>query len=108
MQILGPDAVERGQRAEQHVVAAAELAGALEREEVVRLLDHAERPRVARGIAADAAGSSSVTLKHTRQWTMRALSWVSDSASAATSSVGRLRRKKVSRWAVLGPMPGSR
>ncbi len=53
-------------------------------------------------------GSSSVTLKHTEQWTMSCLSWVSASPSAATSGAGRLRRKKVSRWAVLGPMPGRR
>ena len=52
-------------------------------------------------------GSSSVTLKHTEQWRMRALSWVSESASSLTSSTGRFSRKNVSRWAVFGPTPGS-
>src|SRR5262245_1665661 len=60
-QVLGPDAVQRGQRAEQDVIAAAELAGALERKQVVGLLHHAERPLLALRIAADAAG---ILLRH--------------------------------------------
>ena len=108
LQIVGADAVQRRERAQQHVVAPAELARPLQRQQVVRLLDDAERPGIALGSRQMRQGSSSVTLKQTVQWTMRALSWTSDSASVATSAAGRLRRKKVSRWAVLGPMPGSR
>src|SRR6266567_2117276 len=55
-QILGADAVERGKRAKQDVVAPAELAGALEREEIVGLLDDAQDALVSLRVAADAAG----------------------------------------------------
>src|SRR5262249_43368567 len=55
LQVLGPDAVERRERSEQHVVAAAELARLLQREQVVRLLHDAEDARVTTWIAADAA-----------------------------------------------------
>src|SRR5262245_49832027 len=56
LDVLRPDPVQRRERAEQHVVAALELTRALEGEEIVRLLDHAETPGVSRGIPADAAG----------------------------------------------------
>src|SRR3989304_381383 len=39
---------------------------------------------------------------------MRSLTATSDSASSRTSSTGRLSRKNVIRWAVLGPTPGRR
>ena len=42
-QVLGLDAVERRERAAEHVVEAAELVRALERDEVDRLLDDADR-----------------------------------------------------------------
>ena len=41
-QLLGPDAVDGRDRAVQHVVEAVELAGALDRDEVARLLDDAD------------------------------------------------------------------
>ena len=49
---LGRDAVECGERAAEHVIAAAEHAGALERPEIVDVFDDAEGRRIARGIAA--------------------------------------------------------
>ena len=55
MQILGVDAVDRRQRAAEHVVAAAELVGALERDHVARLLDDAEHVGVAAVVLADPA-----------------------------------------------------
>ena len=54
-QLLGPDALDRRDRALQHVVAAAELVGALDRDDVARLLDDAERRGVAPFVEAVAA-----------------------------------------------------
>src|SRR5439155_1455851 len=56
LEVVGTDAVERRQGAEQHVVAPAVLARPLHRQEVVLLFDDAEQARVARGIGGDAAG----------------------------------------------------
>ena len=56
VQVLGVDAVDRRQRAAQHVVAAVELVGALDRDHVARLLDHADHGRLAALVLADAAG----------------------------------------------------
>ena len=52
---LGPDAVDRADRAVEHVVAAAELAGPLDRQHVERLLDDAQLAVVAARVAADRA-----------------------------------------------------
>src|SRR5262245_31009668 len=48
-------ALQRRERAAQHVVAARELAGALEREHVHGLLDHAQHARVTTRVAAQRA-----------------------------------------------------
>ena len=50
------DPVERRERAQQHVVAPAELARALEGEQVIGLLHDAQRTLISPRIAADAAG----------------------------------------------------
>src|SRR6266508_3512368 len=55
-EVFGADAVQRRERAQQHVIATAELPCPLEREQVIRLLDDAERPGIALGVATDAAG----------------------------------------------------
>ena len=54
-QVLRLDAVERRQRAAEHVVEAAVLAGALDREQVDRLLDDADDRAVAARVEADRA-----------------------------------------------------
>ena len=54
-QVVGADAVDRADRAAEHVVAAAELAGALDRDDVLGLLDDADRVHVAPRVEADAA-----------------------------------------------------
>src|SRR3954469_16039402 len=46
-QLLRPDALDRRDRALQHVVSTVELVGALDRDDVARLLDHAHERRVA-------------------------------------------------------------
>ena len=56
VEVLGVHAVDRRQRPAEHVVAAVELAGALDRDHVARLLDHADRGRLAALVLADAAG----------------------------------------------------
>src|SRR5439155_24967484 len=56
LEVLGPDAVQRRERPQEHMVAAAKLPRAIEREEVVRLFDHAQEAAVAPGVATDAAG----------------------------------------------------
>src|SRR6188768_413254 len=52
-QLLGADAVERRDCAAEHVVAAPELAGALDRDHVLGLLDHADQRVVTARVAAD-------------------------------------------------------
>ena len=54
-QLVGPDAGERRERAVQHVVAPAVLARLLDRDDVVRLLDDADRLVAALGIRAVSA-----------------------------------------------------
>jgi hypothetical protein len=54
-QVLGLDAVERRERAAEHVVEAAVLVRPLERDEVDRLLDDADRRVVAACVGADRA-----------------------------------------------------
>ena len=55
MQVLGVDAVDRRERAAEHVVAAVELVRALDRDHVARLLHDADRRAVAALVLADAA-----------------------------------------------------
>jgi hypothetical protein len=55
-EILGPDAVECGEFAAQHMETAGEEARAFERPKVGNFLDHAELARVATRIGADRAG----------------------------------------------------
>ena len=54
-QLVGADALDRADGALQHVVAAVELAGLLDRHDVARLLDHADHRGVAAGVGADVA-----------------------------------------------------
>ena len=54
-QVLGLDAVERRQRAAEHVVEPAVFRGPLERDEVDGLLDDADRRAVAPCVEADRA-----------------------------------------------------
>src|SRR4051794_2198946 len=51
----GPQPPDRTDRAAEHVVAAAELAGPLDRDDVLRLIDDADYRLVAARVAADAA-----------------------------------------------------
>ena len=55
LQVLGIDAVDRRQRAAEHVVAAAVLVRALDGDDVAGLLDDADEARVAALVLADAA-----------------------------------------------------
>ena len=66
-QLVGADARERRERSVQHVVAALEVARLLDRDDVVRLLDHADRPRAARGSEQCWQSSRSVTAWQTEQ-----------------------------------------
>jgi hypothetical protein len=56
VEILRIDAVDRRQRSTEHVIAAVELPRALDRDQVARLLDYADRRRLAALVLADAAG----------------------------------------------------
>src|SRR5258705_1028712 len=56
LQLIRTDAVERRERAVQHVIAPAKLARALDGEEVGHRLHHADHPRVALRVPADRAG----------------------------------------------------
>ena len=55
LEVLGVDAVDRRQRAAEHVVAAAELVRALDRDHVAGLLDDADQLGVAPLVLADPA-----------------------------------------------------
>ena len=54
-QVVRADALDRGDRAAEHVVAAAELPGALDRDDVLGLLDDADDRQVAARVTADPA-----------------------------------------------------
>ena len=54
-ELVGPDALDRADRALQHVVAAPELAGLLDGHDVAGLLDHADHGGVAARVGADRA-----------------------------------------------------
>ena len=109
LDLVRADAVERGERPEQHVVAPPVLARPLHRHQVVRLLHDAEEARVPGGVLADparvlvrdveAAWSSGRT---------RAFMSTSESARSWTVAADCFSRWKARRWAVLGPMPGRR
>ena len=58
LQVLGIDAVDRRQRAAEHVVEAAVLVGALDRDHVGGLLDDADQRAVAARVLADLAARS--------------------------------------------------
>src|SRR5215218_108403 len=54
-QVVGTHPLDRADRPAEHVVAAAELLGPLDRDQVAGLLDHADQARVAPRVPADAA-----------------------------------------------------
>src|SRR5450432_1013591 len=54
-QVVGADALDRADRPAKHVVAATKLPGLLDRDDVLRLLDHANHAQVAPRVTADAA-----------------------------------------------------
>src|SRR5215217_2209465 len=54
-QVLGADAVERADRAAEHVVPAADHGRLLDRRRVLRFLDDAQHLRIAAGVPTDAA-----------------------------------------------------
>jgi hypothetical protein len=56
VEILRPDAIERRQRAAQHMIARPDRAGPLQRPKIRDVLDHDDRLLVARDIGADRAG----------------------------------------------------
>ena len=108
-QLLGTDAVERRDRAAEHVVAAPELAGALDRDDVLGLLDDADQGGVAARVAADPAllglGDVAADLAEPAPWP----SSRPGRRRAGVRRPGRLAsRWKAIRWAPLGPTPGSR
>ena len=108
-EVLGLDAVERRERAAEHVVQAAVLVRALERDEVGRLLDDADE-RVGRaGRRGRSRRSPPRSGCRTRGRSERA-PWPrgSPSASASASSLGARRRWNASRCAVRVPTPGRR
>ena len=108
-QVARLDAVERRERAAEHVVEAAELVRALERD---RRPPAARRRRSGAGRGAASRqieqSSSSVRLPHSRQKWTRSFTSTIASASASASSFGTCSRWKASRCAVRCPMLGSR
>ena len=56
MRSSGPDAMQRRQRPHQHVIHAFEVARLLDGRDVLRLLDDADEPVVARRVRAEVAG----------------------------------------------------
>ena len=99
-QVAGLDAVERRQRAAEHVVEAAELVRPLERDDVDGLLDDADQRVVAALVEADPQSSSSVRLPHSRQKRTRSFTSLSAARARSASSFGRWRMWNASRCAV--------
>src|SRR5206468_5076598 len=56
MQLVGSHTIQWRDSTAQDVIAAAVAAGALDRADVARFLDHAQQGRVAARVAADRAG----------------------------------------------------
>ena len=107
-EILGADAVERRQRAAEHVVAAAKRAGAFERPEIGELLDDADRRAVAPRVAADRARLDRVEIAADRTGPDRVGRPSPSPPPAASIRLSRrLIRCSAARRAERGPSPGS-
>ena len=89
LQVLGIDAVDRRQRASEHVVAAAVLVRALDRDHVAGLLDDADHAASRRSSRQIGQRGPSARLKHTSHSPMR--SFTSRIASASAKCLLRAR-----------------
>ena len=107
-QVLGVDAVDRRERAAEHVVEPAVFVGALDRDHVAGLLDHADRRPVAVWSAQMRQSGPSARLKHSSQRPTFSFTSRIASPSAKASSSGARSRWKASRCAVRWPIPGRR
>ena len=107
-QVVRADAVDRTDRAAEHVVAPAELAGALDRDDVLGLLDDADDVGVAARVAADAALLGLGDVAADRAEPDLVLDPVQRAASRSTSAGSAASRWNAMRCALLGPTPGSR
>ena len=108
LQVLGVDAVDRREGAAEHVVEAAVLVGALDRDHVggsstTQIVD---RSRL--GSAQIRQSGPSARLKHPSQRPTFSFTSRIAVASAAASSSGARRMWKASRCAVRWPIPGRR
>ena len=108
VELVGPDAPQRRERAPEDVVPPAELARPLEDVDVERLLDDREEPPVARRVGADRAG---VLLRQRVADRARARprAGLRDGGRErrARRTPGAARRQWAMRRALFGPMPGS-
>ena len=91
VKVLRVHAVDRGQRAAEHVVAAVELPGALDRDHVARLLHHTDDGALATPVLADPAGRLDGEIKQTSHWPTFSLTSRIASASGSASSSDALR-----------------
>ena len=106
-QVAGLDAVERRQRSAENVVQAAILAGALDRDDVDRLLDDADDGAVAPRVRADLAELLLGQVPALAAEAHARLD-VLDRASELERVLGRVESMwNASRCAVRRPIPGS-
>ena len=109
LQVLGVDPVDRREGAAEHVVEAAVFVGALDRDHVGRLLDHADRRPVAVRVGADPAERALGEVEALLAEADLLLHFADRRRRAPkASSSGARRRWKASRCAVRWPIPGSR
>ena len=107
LEVVGIDAVDRRQRAAEHVVAAAVLVRALDRDHVAGLLDDADQPGVAALVLADAAARAVGQVEADLAQPDPLLDLADRLGQRAGVLVGRAQEWKASRCAVRLPIPGS-
>ena len=91
-QLIGADALDRADGPLEHVVAAVELAGLLDRHEVPGLLDDADRRAVAPVVGADPAQVALADVEAPRHQRTRSRASLITAASRRASSRGHLQQ----------------
>ena len=105
-QVVRPDALQRVDRPAQHVIPAPELAGPLDRHDVLGLLDHAQHLIGAPRIPADPALLRLGHVEADRAEPHLLLDPRSAVASRLTSAGSADSTWKAIRWALFGPDAG--
>jgi len=107
-QVIRADAVDRADGPAEHVIAPTELAGALDGDNILRLLDDEITLGSRRASRQIRHSSASATLPQMRQNRTSFFTRMSVLASRSTSTGSAESKWNAMRWALFGPTPGSR